>query len=37
MKRLNNLIAACCIAAGLFATAADAEVKSVTLSVSGMR
>ena len=36
MKRLTKLLAACCIAAALFSTAAFAEIKTVTLSVSGM-
>ena len=36
MKRLTGLLVACCTAATLFATAAVAEVKTVTLSVSGM-
>ncbi len=36
MKRLTKLLAVCCIAAALFANAAVAEVKTVTLSVSGM-
>ena len=36
MKRLTKLLAACCIAAVLFSTAAFAEIKTVALSVSGM-
>jgi len=36
MKRLTGLLAACFIAAALFATAAFAEIKTVTLAVSGM-
>ena len=36
MKRLTGLLAAFCTAALLFATAAVAEVRTVTLSVSGM-
>ena len=36
MKRLTALLAACCIAAALLATAAFAEIRTVTLSVSGM-
>lgn len=36
MKRLTARLAACCTAAALFTTAAFAEVKTVTLSVSGM-
>lgn len=36
MKRLTGLLAACCIAAAFFATAALAEIRTVTLSVSGM-
>lgn len=36
MTRLPRLLAACCVAAALFATAAFAEIKTVTLAVSGM-
>jgi len=36
MKRLPRLLAAFCIATALFATAALAEIRIVTLSVSGM-
>ena len=36
MRQLAKLLAACCIAAALFATTAFAEIKTVTLSVSGM-
>lgn len=36
MKRFARLLAVCCISAALFATAAFAEIKTVTLSVSGM-
>ena len=36
MKRPTKLLAACGIAAALFSTAAFAEIKTVTLSVSGM-
>ena len=36
MKRLTGLLAAFCAAAILFPTAALAEIKTVTLSVSGM-
>ena len=36
MKRLTRLLAACFIATILFATAAFAQMKTVTLSVSGM-
>lgn len=35
MKPLK-LLTACCAAAALFATAAYAEIKTVTLAVSGM-
>ena len=33
---LRTLLAACCTAAALFTTAAYAEIKTVTLAVSGM-
>jgi hypothetical protein len=36
MKRMPRLFAACCTAAVFFATAALAETRTVTLSVSGM-
>jgi len=36
MKRLAPLLVACFTAATLFATAAFAEIRTVTLSVSGM-
>jgi len=36
MKRLPRLLAMCCIASAIFATAAFAEIKTVTLAVSGM-
>jgi len=36
MKQLTVLLATCCVAATLFATAAFAEIRTVTLSVSGM-
>jgi hypothetical protein len=36
MKRLPRLLAACCAAAVFFATAALAEIRNVTLAVSGM-
>jgi len=36
MKRLPRLLGACCAATILFASAALAEIKTVTLSVSGM-
>jgi len=36
MRPLIGLLAACFIATALFATAAFAEIKTVTLSVSGM-
>ena len=36
MKSFPPLLAACCMAAVFFATAALAEVKTVVLSVSGM-
>ncbi len=36
MRRLTGLFAACGIAAMFFATAALAEIRTVTLSVSGM-
>jgi hypothetical protein len=36
MKRLTALLAASCVAAALFATAAFAETRTVTLSVSKM-
>ena len=36
MKQLPRLLAVCLTAAALFATAAFAEIKTVTLSVSGM-
>jgi hypothetical protein len=36
MKQLPRLLAAWCIAAALFSTAALAEIRTVTLSVSGM-
>jgi hypothetical protein len=36
MKLFTRLLAACVIAAALFATSAFAEITTVTLSVSGM-
>jgi len=36
MTRLTKLLATGCIAAALFATTAFAEVRTITLSVSGM-
>lgn len=36
MKRLTALLVASCIAAALFTTAALAEIRTVTLAVSGM-
>jgi hypothetical protein len=36
MMRLARLLAVCCTATALFATAALAESRTVTLSVSGM-
>lgn len=36
MKRLTGPLAACCVAIALFATTALAEIRTVTLSVSGM-
>ena len=36
MKQLTSFLAACGIAAALFTTAALAEIRTVTLSVSGM-
>ena len=36
MKRMPRLLAACCMAAVFFATAALAEIRTVVLSVSGM-
>ncbi len=36
MKRLTRLLAVGCIAAVLFAATAFAEIRTVTLSVSGM-
>jgi hypothetical protein len=36
MKRLPRLLAVCCTAVALFSTAALAEIRIVTLSVSGM-
>ena len=36
MKRLPQLLAVRCTAATLFATATFAEIRTVTLSVSGM-
>lgn len=36
MNRLPRLLAACLAATALFATVAFAEIRTVTLSVSGM-
>jgi len=36
MKKLTGMLAACAIAAALSVTAALAEIRTVTLSVSGM-
>ena len=36
MKRRNGLLGTCMIATALFATTAFAEIKTVTLAVSGM-